>query len=431
MFSKFRPRHIYGILFTILGAIPAFAETYHIDPGNPDGHGTAAKPWADLDTAFNSGKLKSGDELILHQGNYGNVIVRGWDFSNPIRIAAAPGEMVHFNSLKVQASRNLIFDGLSIWPVNRSPAKGALVVVAPRAKGIELHRFDIRSRKDAASYMKWAKADWQNHQLGGILMQGSDGVISDSTITAISGGMGISGDNARVTGNVIRGFSQDGVVGIGNNLVFQNNRIQDCVAINSNHDDGFQSWATGADGAPGRGVVEGLTIEGNTILQWTGDLKHPLACSLQGIGMFDGMYKDLIIRNNIISVSAYHGITVSGAINAEISHNTVINPLGPRRDSPWIEVNAHKNGTPSRNVTMANNAAPIVRMNPSFGTFSGNIKMIYPGQEIVAPYAGDFRPLPGGRLDGHADPAFAAATDILGQRRPLGAGPDIGAIEIP
>ena len=60
-------------------------------------------------------------------------------------------------------------------------------------------------------------------------------------------------------------------------------------------------------------------------MEWRGRDAPDLACSLQGIGLFDGMYEGLNIRNNLVVVSAYHGINAGGALDSVVVNNTIIN----------------------------------------------------------------------------------------------------------
>ena len=265
----------------------------------------------------------------------------------------------------------------------------------------------------------------------GVYLRGPDNALIGSTVTGTAFAISTTGPRARVIANRILGFSGDAIRGLGDEGVFRGNWVQDAVSINGNHDDAFQSWSTGPNG-PGSGIVQGVTLEDNVFLEWASPLESPLRGHLQGIGLFDGPYTDVVIRNNIIAVTAYHGIAVSGGLNVTIENNTVFNPLRPGRTEPWISVGPHKDGRPPEDVVVANNMMPRLRLGDvpdSQKTVSQNVVSLYPAQLLEAPYAGDFRPRAESPLLGAGDPAFSPPQDQAGVPRP--AAPAIGALERP
>jgi len=307
-------------------------------------------------------------------------------------------------------------------------------VVWPDAQRIVFSKLDVRSTETARNYLNWGQQTWLANKRPGILLEGPENAILGSRFTGVSGAISTTGVKARVVGNQIHGFSSDGIRSLGDHTVVFGNFVRDCVKIDDNHDDGFQSWSLGPGASVGKGVVRNLVIDSNTILEWTGPPEHPLRCQLQGIGLFDGFYEDLVIRNNVISVSSYHGIGVNGMRSGSITHNTVVNARGPRRNAPWIGVFSHKDGRRSTGVIVANNAAPIFKIEgarlPDM-VVTNNYVMVYPQRDLVAPGRLDFRPKPTSALVNAADPRFAAKLDIQGTPRDGSGGPDIGAIELP
>jgi hypothetical protein len=104
-------------------------------------------------------------------------------------------------------------------------------------------------------------------------------------------------------------------------------------------------------------VIRDLTLDSNTIIEWTHAPDHPLRGGLQGIGMFDGPYENLLIQNNVVVTRHTHGISVYGAFGAQIINNTVVSLSGRPGKYPMIRVKKQKDGTPSENVRVANNLA--------------------------------------------------------------------------
>lgn len=410
-----------------LVAPPAAAQDAAQDAG---ADGSPGHPWPSVAAALASGQVRGGDEIRLLAGAHGDVTVSRAVFDAPVRIGAVDGAMVHLTGLKIERSRNLVFEGFRIWPLGRG--YGALVQTDTRSERIVLRDLDIRSRVDADTYPHWTKEDWLAARRGGVLVEGPDNAVLSSRFTGLSFAIGATGLRARIDGNVVRGFSGDAARVLGDGSVFRANRIEDCVQIDENHADGFQSWSRGPKGESGRGTVRGLHLEHNAIREWAHPVVSPLRCSLQGIGMFDGMFEDIVIRNNLVEVSAPHGIAVAGGRRVEIVHNTVINNRRPHPKFPWISINPHKNGTPALDGLIANNIAATLDY-PRAARFritaSGNLLGVAPVRIFVDPARGDFRPRRGGPADGRADPAHVPPTDLFGH--PRRQRPDIGAIAVP
>ncbi len=411
-------------------AAPAIGAEYHVAPGgSAQATGSAQDPFASAGEALASGKLRGGDRLIFHGGEYGAMRIRGARFSKPVILAAAPGEKAHFEMIEVGDSSNLVLEGFQVWPGGQGGKRPPFVVrVLANAPDITLRRLDVRSNPDATSYRNWPKARWLALRLDGIFAEGPRNIIEDSTVIGAYRGLIISGEGSKLLRNRVYGFAGDAMRALGDNSLVSGNQVRDCVKVDNNHDDGFQTFSRGAGGKANTGTVRHLTIENNMIREWVGP-RTALSCKMQGIFM-GGFLEDLTVRNNVIMVSSYNGITGFGITRGRIVNNTVINSLGPSREQPWISVRGHRKRG-STQVIVANNAAP--RFNgtmPSDLRAFGNLLIPYPAQQLRAPYAGDFRPRPGSALIDAGRPEFAPRTDIEGTPRPLGRAPDTGAYEV-
>ena len=391
----------------------------------PDG--SAQAPWPDLKAALKH--AAEGDRILLRSGEYGALNLNGIRFDRPVTITSAPGGKAHFLSITVHRSAYLTFRDLEVWPL-QPDAHSHLVTATHDADHIRFEVLDIRGAPDAPSkYRSWSKTDWTERWAnGGVRLDGADNAVTGSSIIGTGFAIQATGPRVEVRNNLIRGFADDAMRGLGDDSVFSGNRIEDCVKVNDNHDDGFQSWARERD-ASGRKVVSGITIENNTIREWTGPADHPLWCALQGIGLFDGIYKDFTIRNNLIVVSAWHGISIYGGQNVQVVNNTVVAPGGVRGKKPWIRVSPSKSGVDPGGNLVANNVAMAYSYIPHAARM--NVLALYPVRLFRDPAEGDFHPRPGGALVDSANSAFAPSMDIDGQPRPQGKGPDIGAYELP
>ena len=424
-------------VFTLLVSLfamfsgPALSETYYVVPpgavasGTPDG--TATTPFLSIDAAFASGKVKGGDTLLLKDGAYGAITIKAnAAFDAPVTIMSQNAKAAQFDSvLLAQATRNLVLRNLSIWP--RDPAVGAdyLIRSYDTTSDITLDGLDIRSELDAAAYMQWDAAKWEARKFSGVLLEGPRSLVTGSKLTGVDHGIMVA-DDSQIINNVVEGFNGDGMRAFSRSTV-RNNRILNCVATDENHDDGFQSFQS--DGVP----VTDLVVDSNVIIEWVGSQDHPLRCSLQGIGLFDGPYDNLTVVNNLISVSQYHGISAYGARGARIINNTVVNIRGLVGTAPWIEIYPRKDGTPSTDVLVANNVAMSLQGTASTVDrveFRNNSTIGTPSLVFENPAAFDYRPKTSSGFIDTADPTVAPAKDLLGRSRPGGKAPDRGAYKV-
>ncbi|MEZ5867120.1 MAG: choice-of-anchor Q domain-containing protein [Defluviimonas denitrificans] len=144
--------------------------------------------------------------------------------------------------------------------------------------------------------------------------------------------------------------------------------------------------------------------------------------------MFDGF----VIRNNVIASTHYHGITINGALNTEIVNNTVVDINGHKNNYPWIMLSPHKNGTPSKNVDIANNIAMQIRVKPNPSLGHTVLNNVIPGSifnDFTAPGNQDYTLKSGSSAIDKGAAAYAPQDDLVGAARPKGKAPDAGAYE--
>lgn len=416
-------------LFTIAAAFPSWAATIYVAPAgakiaaSPDG--SKSKPWANPLTAL--GKAKAGDTILLLDGDYTELIIKNRAFDAPVTIRSANGKKARIERISVEGkSSNLVFQNLSVWASD--PTKAGANRVQTGGTDIVFDGLDVRSSKDATSYPTWNKNQWlSRNSMKGFSSTGTRITMKNSTFTGLGFAVVLSGPENNLLNNTIQGFRGDGLRVLGNNSIIRGNRITDCVRVDNNHMDGIQSWSR--DGKP----VKGLVIEGNTIIDWSNPVRAFGYCPLQGIGFFDGFYDDLVIRNNVIATSTYHGISVYGVRNAEITNNTVVNSKGENKSSPWLAVNNHKNGTPSTNVVTSNNLAMKftgVSSAANKRVATANSVILYPARVFQDITKFNYRPKAESGFVDTGDVTYAPATDIANNSRPAGGAPDRGAYEV-
>lgn len=378
-----------------------------------------------------SKKLVAGDKVLFMAGYHGMLAINGQNFSAPVTLMAAPGAVAQVDAIRVTDSSKVVIKDLKVWTSGATSTLTYQVQADANTSDITFQNLDIRAVPDSVNYVSWDLATWTANKRSGIEMKGTRISAIGNRLTGINFGITGGGDSALIEKNIIDGFSGDGMRALGNNVVVRGNRVQNCVKIDGNHADGFQSWSRGPNG-PGSGTVYNLVIEGNKFFEWNNPTVSPLKCKLQGVGMFDGMYDGVKVSNNLISSTQYHGIAIAGALNTLINNNTVTAPITTRQNYPWIKIAYHKNGTPSRNVRVSNNTSngmgvPASTVNNV--VTSNNILVTVPSAEFVSPVGQNFALQPTAKSANAGAAAYAPPVDILGVPRPRGSAPDAGAYE--
>jgi hypothetical protein len=388
-------------------------------------------PWKSVAALLASGQVKAGDRIFLQAGYHGPLVVRGYRFTAPVLIAPAPGEVAHVDSILIDQSANFVFKDLKVWPSGANPTNTQVIRSYSNSSDLAFSGLDVRSTPNAPGYMSWSQATWTANKRSGMVLQGARITVQNTRITGVTNGILLSGASGLIEGNIVDGFAADGMRALGDNSIVRNNKVQNCINIDATHKDGFQAFSMGPKG-PGTGVLKNLVIENNKIIEWASQQTNPLRCKLQGIGMFDGIYDGLRIENNIVVVSAYHGINVSGALNADIRQNTVVNPNGLAGKHPWVRVANHKNGTPSKNVDMANNFATNITTVTNTANnviVTNNVRSGAASTEFVGFATQNYALKTTSKAVDAGTPKQMTAKDILGVVRFKGKGPDAGAFE--
>ncbi len=448
------------VLALLLGvAPPVWATDFYVDPvnGSDGGDGSPANPWRTLQAVIeahlietrnwqslpyqpglnlvtvNAGApVKAGDTLWLRSGYHGAVVIQSAYNAIPITIAAQAGHVPRLRSLLVQAAQNWILRGLSISP-SHAPPLAQITMANVRdhdffgpAWDITIEDCEIFTVADASS---WSGADWVSIASSGVSVDADRVTVRRCRVRNVRFGISVSGTDARIQGNVIDGFSADGLRGLGDDGLFEYNRIQNNYVgdpPDGNHDDGFQSWSVGPGGV-GTGEVRGVTLRGNVFVNhW--DPNHPLRSSMQGIGCFDGFFVNWVVENNVVITDHWHGISFLGMRDSRIVNNTVIDINQVSPGPPWIMVAPHKDGRPSQNVVVRNNLATDFSLQGDNIVADHNIEFTSaPALFVAPPYDLHLRPATAAVDTG--SPSLAPPLDVEGVPRPQGAGVDLGAYE--
>jgi hypothetical protein len=447
-------------LLVLIFSIPAFvsAKTFHINPstGKMSNDGSFANPWKTLKEVIDSNKIetregatypytwgnplkdknagapvKAGDTLLLYNGYHGDIRILAAYNTDFITVAAAPNQTPAVKHLRLTAAGKWRISGLTISPELAPPYDANTLVFVEShnysgaSREIFIENCTLYSVKDAS---QWTMGQWDTLSCDGITVTGDRVTVRGNTMTNVNFGIALSGDSCIAEKNSVINFAGDGLRGLGDYDEFWYNYVTGCYAVNANHDDGFQSWSVGAGGV-GTGVVKGIKLVGNTIINYT-DPNQPFRGTLQGIGCFDGMFQDWVIENNVIMVDHWHGISLYGAINCRIVNNTVcdLNTVSP--GPPWIMITSHKDSTASTGCVIRNNlSTAITNDGDATCVADHNIIIKNPDDFFVDYIHLNLRLKPGCAAIDSGSNTLAPLTDITGAARPVGARVDVGAYE--
>ncbi len=372
---------------------PVSGKSYYVDPehGSMDNDGSREHPWHTLQEVFASGLIqhysykdrpykaggakvlvnpeapvKGGDELVLLSGDHGTVRT-GKDgfYLEPgkfLTVRAGRGSFPVLSGLELYSSGYLYFTDID-FNFGFAPMDNPPPVIASynhsysgESGNIIISHCRVHPRVSTAG---WSKKDWKRRTTSAVILSGSDNVVRNCALTNIALGIVITGNRSVVYNNVIRNFTVDGMRGNGSELVFERNRVQGSLKVDDNHDDGFQSFLTA-----GASSYENVIIKNNTFLQ-TMDMSSRFLGNFQGIGCFDGPYKNWVITGNVIITDDWHGISLYGADDSLIEDNLVLPlHLNAENGPPWIALVKSKDGREPVNSVVRNNRALNFRLSP-------------------------------------------------------------------
>lgn len=349
----------FAALSLVLCASAAYSATYYSDPakGSDTNDGSANAPWPGLDVLASSTQfagLKDGDTLLLRSGNHGDVKISG-DFSQPLTIAAEPGQKPQLSRLEVLKGSNIHLRGLSVSPsFGSSPYKGNIVTLAERGEGtgIVLEDCFVFTELDSSA---WTAEQWMATGHG--ISAGRNGkniTVRNNYILNTRFALTMASPDSTCEGNVIENFSGDGIRALRDGVTVAYNLVKNGYVGpaegDQNHDDLMQCFQFNASGTP----IKNLTIRGNILIGNEKD-DQPLKHTPQAIGFFDGPLIDFVVEDNVIRTDHYHGISLYDAVNCKITNNVVIANTDQKM-KPWIMLNTKKRGGSNGNTVKDNYA---------------------------------------------------------------------------
>jgi len=342
--------------------VPTTGTVYLVDPIG--GSGNYKDVWAAV-----AAGAKGGDTILLRDGSHGHLEIKGTQmaFDKDLVIRAQNPYKAHVTSIMCSyGAKNISFEDLDIYYTAATKPE-ALAYVQASASHISFRRNRFRSIPDVSGFLSWSATEWLSKSAAGIVNIGSVGGVTEGNhLNVVSFGINVpEGGVAR--NNIIENFCGDALRGASKSLL-EGNTIRGAFQVDGNHADGIQAFAGPT------GVLSDLVIRGNTINNWHhSNLSHPLRANLQGIGLYDGWYDNLIIDNNNVTVHHWHGISVYGGRNSKITNNVVTKLPIASDIKPWIAFFDHKTGGVGSNNVMTDNTAPQFTYRSGVILDTGNI----------------------------------------------------------
>jgi hypothetical protein len=297
-------------------------------------------------------------DTILLNGSFGALTLDRIRPEGPVMLRGAKPGAAHFEGLVLAGCANLTLADLTFWPlapVPPSKGKKYLIHAYPDCQEIEVTDSLFRGRADSDNHARWALADWNEARIGAVLLRGRRSVIRNNAAIGVNFGFGVAGRDSEIFGNLVFGFSGDGLRATEDNSVLIGNRITDAMQIDKNHSDGFQAFKT-------KGLLNGLVVKDNVFVEWTVRPDNPLRAKMQGISFHNGPYANIVVRDNKVATTSPNGIHLNAVTDFEVTGNIVRNADGQRGRHPWIRI-----GNCSGNMVLADNGAEAFNLQRGLG----------------------------------------------------------------
>lgn len=423
-------------LAVLFVSFEARAADYYVNPstGSATNDGSAAKPWKTLEEVIQAGlfgsKVKGGDTVHLADGYHGEMAVSGGNYAPPISVKSDTKKGAKLRHVRFSNTSGWLLSGVSVSPSYGSTSGAiTMIEIQTNASKVTVEDSEAFSVADATG---WGVSEWLDTASNGVSVRGAESVLRNTHVKNVRFGISADASKVLIEGNTVENFSADGLRGLGDDETFQYNVVKNSYlddSVDTNHDDGFQSWSVGTGGG-GTGEVKNMTLRGNVIIN-AENPAQPLQGTLQGIGCFDGTFVGWVVENNVVITNHWHGISLYGARDSRVVNNTVIDTDAAKPGPPWIMVTAHKDGTPSQNVVVRNNLATDYDvsgtnvMQDHNVTLKNDLATYF--VKSVAPWDLHLLPTSPAIDQGSSDQAPPLDADKV--PRPQGAGVDLGAYE--
>ncbi len=295
-----------------------------------------------------------GDEIRLAGGDYGELNLKGMQFSSEVTITSAnPGDMASFSKLRMDDTSNVTLNAIEFD------------YEYVRGDGENISKFRIENSTDIkitnsifdGDILSGTGTEGDGSGYGrGLHITGSEGVEVSNTEfhswwKAVSIGTSTDVD---FIGNNIHTIRSDGInIGRSHDVLIENNYIHDFQAAigSDDHRDMIQIKRSSEDGS------SGITIRSNVFDMGDGDHTQTIFAGGDNANPNDptDWHRDIVIDNNLIYNSHTHGITFSLTDGLTVTNNTLISI--PREGKGGITIPKINITSDSRDVTIEGNIA--------------------------------------------------------------------------
>lgn len=372
----------------------ASGRVYHVNPftGREDGDGSRQHPWNDLQAAIDRGLVgearrevqladrllgaithravpvrlrerpaavvRGGDTILLADGDHGTLDLSRLANRGFLTIAAAPGARPVLRGLRAGGASHFVLRGITI--AGQTPLPGLRHLASTHAHGparadnIVFDRVDVSWTNAVGTIAPaaWADAAPSGLQLGGDCMTVRDSAFHDLKVALTV----FRGREVLIEGNAISDITVDGIDFSGRDIVIRANTITDHWATpDPLHPECMQGHS------PDGQTFGPVLIERNVCVGETAARERPQAWrepsrgGWMGIDVFDGRWRGITVRCNLVLPDAQHGIALYGVEQAVVEGNTVVG--NPRRRPSWIAVMPSKEGRPPVAAVIRENRA--------------------------------------------------------------------------
>jgi len=309
----------------------------------------------ELSNALNTSN--SGYNIILRDGEYGDLNLKNLNFSSETTITTQTGDNAIFSSIDIDSCSNLTFDGIELYHV-RGPNDPHYIKAfeITNSDSITVTNSNLHGTEDG---------NYDNDAYMLSVQSCSNIEVSNNDIhDAFRGGIYGNVDGLVVEGNTLHHIRTDGFdFTIVNHVQITNNSFTDFHrnAEEGDHPDGIQFWANNGDSTD-------VLISGNSFMVGDGIAYQSIfiESDVPGNG-----YEDFTITNNLIYNAHHHGITVTDGSGITIESNTVLAIPGEDK-TPSIRV-LRDDGS----AIVNNNISPSLEIENEISSFNNNIVVQY------------------------------------------------------
>lgn len=354
-----------------------FAADYYVDPqrGSNSNSGSKASPWKTLAEVFKSRKrFNGGDTIHLYRGYHGAPTITGIN-SRDVYIRAVPGHSPAVRNLVFMNAHHWYIKGLTVstftTPKNHPDmgTKGSGILIDDQRNENSHHntieKCSLYTEPDSSHF---TATDWGNKKAGIQVYGNYNKLIGNHLYNGGGIQIGYHSNHTLIRGNVVENIGTDAFGMRGNYCIVEQNLFMNSYKVNGNHNDLFQGWGS-----------KGNIVRNNELRAYTDPNRKYItntqpyggASQTQGIGLFDGLFKDWVIENNLIRVDHTIGIWALGAEGFTIRNNKIVR-CGKKiwrvrkNSAPGIHVGAGKSGRAAKNCVVVNNVAENFMISPKY-----------------------------------------------------------------